>query len=185
MQDAIEEKYLESLVDEHTNLLTGDVPEILKYLFYNYGKVRSEEVAQKEAEVMSMTWQPTDPMVLLTRPLEHLQKLATQGNIPYTENQILQKGLSLVRATRDFEYAITQWEHKPQNERTWDTFKTHFHEAQHQLKQIRGPTMQQAGYHHANALAQQVQEQLQERDSHVMALLQNIPLLTPSSSSEE
>jgi len=129
-----------------------------------------------------MSWQPTDPMVLLTRPLEQLQKLATQANIPYTDNQILEKGLSLVRVTCDFEYALTQWENKPQNQKTWAHFKTHFHEAQLQLKQIRGPTMQQAGYHHANALAQRIQEQLQERDSHMMALLQNIPSLTTSSS---
>ena len=53
MQDAIEEKYIEALVNEYTNLLDGDVPTILQHLFYNYGKVRSEEVAQKEMEVMT------------------------------------------------------------------------------------------------------------------------------------
>ena len=51
IQDAIEEKYLESLVDEYTNLISGDIPIVLEYLFYNYSKVRSDEVAQKEAEV--------------------------------------------------------------------------------------------------------------------------------------
>ena len=72
IQDAVEDKYIESLVDEYTNLLIGDVPLILDYLFYNYGKVRSEEVTQKDNEVMTMTWQPTDPIVLLTRPIEQL-----------------------------------------------------------------------------------------------------------------
>ena len=70
IQDAVEDKYIESLVDEYTNLLTGDVPLILDYLFYNYGKVRSEEVTQKDNEVMTMTWQLTDLIVLLTRPIE-------------------------------------------------------------------------------------------------------------------
>ena len=42
--------------------------------------------------------------------------------------------------------------------------------------------MQQAGHHHANALAQQIQQQLQERDSHMLALLHNIPSVTPASS---
>jgi len=41
--------------------------------------------------------------------------------------------------------------------------------------------MQQVGYHHANSLAEQIQEQLQERDSQILAHLQNIPLLTSSS----
>ena len=44
IQDVIEDKYIESLVDQYTNLLIGDVPSILEYLSYNYGKVRSEEV---------------------------------------------------------------------------------------------------------------------------------------------
>ena len=102
---------------------------------------------------MTMSWQPTDPIMLLTRPIEQLQKLATQVGIPYTDSQILEKSLMMIRATRDFEYALTQQEDKPQQDKNWANFKTHFHEAQLQLKKIRGPTMQQAGYHHANVLA--------------------------------
>ena len=45
IQDAIEEKYLESLVDEYTNLISGDIPAVLEYLFRNYSKVRSDKVS--------------------------------------------------------------------------------------------------------------------------------------------
>ena len=38
----------------------------------DYRKVRSEEVTQKESEVMALIWQPTDPIVLIARPLENL-----------------------------------------------------------------------------------------------------------------
>ena len=41
--------------------------------------------------------------------------------------------------------------------------------------------MQQAAYHHANALVQKIQTQLQTRDSQMIALLQNIPSLTETS----
>ena len=57
----------------------------MQYLFYNYGKVRSEEVTQKDSEVMNMNWQPNDPIVLLTRPIENLQKLAQQAGVSYTD----------------------------------------------------------------------------------------------------
>lgn len=189
IQDAIEDKFIEPLVDPYTNLLTGDVPSILEYLNYNYGKVRSEEVTQKDNEVMTMSWQPTDPLVLLTRPIEQLQKLATTAGIPYTNSQILEKGLTLIRSTRDFEYALTQWEDKPQDDKTWANFKTHFHEAQLQLKKIRGPTMQQAGYQHANVLAQelsrQIQQQLAQRDEQLLSVIQSIPSLAETSSSSD
>ena len=189
IQDAIEDKFIEPLVDPYTNLLTGDVPSILEYLDYNYGKVRSEEVTQKDNEVMTMSWQPTDPLVLLTRPIEQLQKLAITAGIPYTNSQILEKGLTLIRSTRDFEYALTQWEDKPQDDKTWANFKTHFHEAQLQLKKIRGPTMQQAGYQHANVLAQelsrQIQQQLAQRDEQLLSVIQSIPSLAETSSSSD
>ena len=55
IQDAIEDKYTASLVDEYTNLFRDDVPTVMEYLFYNYGKVRYKEVSQKEAEVMSIS----------------------------------------------------------------------------------------------------------------------------------
>ena len=55
--------------------------------------------------------------------------------------------------TRDFKCALTQWEEKPQYQKIWANFKTHFYEAQLQLKQICRPIMHQAGCHHANVLA--------------------------------
>ena len=162
IQDAIEDKYTEALVDEFTNLFSDDVPTVLEYLFYNYGKVSMEEVMEKEREVMSMTWLPSDPIVLLTRPLEQLQKLATHAGIPYSSSQILEKALAIVRGTRDFEYALTLWEQKSAADKTWENFKTHFHEEQLNLKKIRGPTMNQAGYHYANALAEKISNELQQ-----------------------
>lgn len=105
-----------------------------QYLVYNYGKVSSEEVMEKEKEVMPMTWLLSDPIVLLTRLLEQLQKLAVHAGIPYSSNQILEKALAIVRGTRDFEYALTLWEQKPAAAKTWDNFKTHFHEEQLNLK---------------------------------------------------
>ena len=67
MQDAIEDKYIEPLVDEYSNLLQDNMPIITQYLNYNYEKVRSEEVMKKEAEVIAMTWKPSDPLAFLSR----------------------------------------------------------------------------------------------------------------------
>ena len=189
MQEALEEKFTAAIVDSYTNLISIDIPTALEYLFYNFGKVTSEEVNQKEAEIMAMTWLPSDPIIMLTKPIEELNKLARQAGIPYTPAQILEKALSTIRATRDFELALTNWESKPQVEKTWENLKTHFHEAQQNLKSMRGPSMQQAGYHHANALAQKISDdinyQLHERDTQMLAMLQAIPSLQSSSESDD
>ena len=117
MQEALEEKYTAAIVDSYTNLISIDIPAALDYLFYNFGKVTSEEVNQKEAEIMAMIWLPSDPIIMLTKPIEELNKLAKQAGIPYTPAQILEKALSVIRETRDFELALTNWEEKPQDQK--------------------------------------------------------------------
>ena len=116
---------------------------------------------------MSLSQQPSDLLVLLTRPLDQLKKLAVQANMPCTESQILEKDSQLIRNASDFEYALTQWEDKNPADKTWANFKTHFHDHQLKLKKVRGPTMQQAGYHDTNVLAsrisQDIDKKLQER----------------------
>ena len=93
-------------------------------------------------------------MVTLYRPVEQLKKLANSAGIPYSLEQQLEIGLTLIRNTRDFEKALGEWNGLPKTTKTWASFKTHSKTAQAELKEIRGPTMQQAGYHHANMLAQ-------------------------------
>ena len=48
----------------------GNISEVLEYLFYKYSKVYYEKVSQKEAEVISMIWQPKGSIILLIRLLE-------------------------------------------------------------------------------------------------------------------
>ena len=86
---------------------------------------------------MSVTWQPTEPLVLLTRPIESLQKMAMQAGIPFTDMQLLGKCLQLIRNTRDFETALTEWNARAYVDKTRKNFKLHFQNAQRVLKEFR------------------------------------------------
>ena len=103
IQDALEPKYLEALVDEDTQLITEDIPFVLEYLFDTYGKIPSEEVKDKESEVRNMIFHPSDPMVVLYNAVEKLEKMGESAGIPYTPQQILDLGLTVIKNTRDFE----------------------------------------------------------------------------------
>ena len=129
IQDAIKDKYLETLVDEDTQLIQDDIPAVLQYLFDTYGKIPSKEVKQKEIEIRSMSYNPADPMILLYNPLEKLKKMAEAANIAYTEAQILDMGLTVIRNTRDFEKALGDWDSLAARNKTWDCFKQHFKDA--------------------------------------------------------
>ena len=173
VQDAIEDKYLETLVNEDTQLIQEDIPTVLAYLFDLYGKVPSEEVKQKETKIRSMSFHPADPLILLHNPIEKLKKMAEAAEIPYTTDQLLDIGLTVIRNTRDFERSLGDWELLPPIRKTWATFKDHFKEAQKQLRAIRGPTMQQAGYHHTNHLASQLRDNILKRDTELLTVIQS------------
>ena len=70
--------------------------------------MQSKEVKQKEAEVLSLSFNPTDPMVILYCLIEQVQKLATAAGNPYSEAQHLKIGLTFSRGTRDFEKTLRE-----------------------------------------------------------------------------
>lgn len=53
------------MVDEDTGLIKDDIPTVLDYLFATYGKVTAEEVKDKESEVLSILFNPADPLVTI------------------------------------------------------------------------------------------------------------------------
>ena len=184
IQDAIEDKYLETLVNEDTQLIQADIPTVLAYLFETYGTVPSAEVKEKENEIRSMTFHPADPMILLYNPIKKLAKMAVAAGIQYTQDQVLDMGLTVIKNTRDFERALGDWEAKPAADKNWINFKLHFNEAQKQLKAIRGPTMQQAGYHQLNMLAHQFRSELEERDNDLLTVLKSMDTATTAPSQQ-
>ena len=52
--------------------------------------------------------------------------------------------------------------------------KSHFCDAQKELKEIRGPTMQQAGFHHANMFASQLRVYLRNQQAEMLAMVQTL-----------
>ena len=110
IQDAIEHKFLAPLVDEDTGLIHEDIPTVLDYLNTNYGKVQTEEVKEQEQDIRTMNFHPADPLILLYGPIKKLRALATAAGIKYSEEQLLDIGLTVIRNTRDFERALLQWQ---------------------------------------------------------------------------
>ena len=173
-QNALEFKYIEPLLNNDTGLIEDYLPTVLQYLDQSYGKVQSEEVKQKEAEVLSLSFNPADSMVALYRPIDQLQKLATAARIPYSEAQKLEIGLTLIRSTQDFEKALGEWTSRSVTTKTWETFKAHFKDTQAELQEIHGSTMKQVGYHHANILRGHLCADLQLQGTEMLELVQSM-----------
>ena len=175
LQGSFQPHFFEMFVDDDTALLTSDIPTILTHLFSRYGQVSGTDVQDCLNEVLKTPFTPADPLVTLWNPIQKLNKLATQARIPYSEQQLIEFALQMIRGTHDFENALGKWEEKPITEKTWQNLKLHFSQAQNELKKIRGPTMVQAGFHQINMIASEIRgefSQTREELANMTAILQ-------------
>jgi hypothetical protein len=167
----IEPVYLRTLRNSDTNSITRDIPSILGYLFQRYGKVNPDRLNDKEMEVRAFVYNLQDPLVTLFDQVEDLKKLGDAAQMPYTQQQIINFGVQLIRNTQDFQDGLKEWYGKPTLEKTWTRFKSHFEDEYDKLKLVRGATMQHAGFHQANFLASQMREEVQSVQNNVLQLL--------------
>ena len=162
LQGSFQPQYFEAFVDDDTALLSSDIPIILDHLYNRYGQVTGTDVQDYLNEVLKTPFTPAEPLVTIWNPIQKLKKLAIQAKIPYSDNQLIEFALQMIRATHDFEMALGKWEKKPIPDKTWVNLKLHFSEAQEELKRIRGPTMAQAGFHQINSIATEIRDEFSQ-----------------------
>ena len=66
---------------------------------------------------------------------------------------------------------------KNAGDKIWDKFKSHFRAAQVEDKEFCVPMMQQAGYHYANMLAQQLHNDITNQQAEMLAIVQSLILV--------
>ena len=174
VQNAIDEEWLDSLINEDTQLIEEDIVDVLQYLDENYGEVPSEELKEMENATIATAYNPADSMLMVFQPIERLRKFAIQAKRPYTEPQLLDFALTIIRNTRDFEKAQEEWGELKEDQKTWKKFKEHFRGWRKKLRSIRGPSMQQAGLLHANMLAEQVKQAMESQRNDVANMMREV-----------
>ena len=167
----IEPVYLRTLRNSDTNSITRELPSILGYLFHRYGRVNPDRLNDKEMEVRAFVYNLQDPLVSLFDQVEDLKKLGDAAQMPYTQQQIINFGIQLIRNTQDFQDGLKAWYSKPTLDKTWPNFKTHFEDEYDKMKLVRGTTMHQAGFHQANFIASQVMEEVHNVQNNVLQLI--------------
>ena len=90
----------------------------MEHLFTHYRQIRGEEVTAMEATVLRTSFTPSDPLVTIWNPNERLKKIAIKAKRPYTDVQLIDIALQLIRYTRDFEKALAKWDKKPAADKT-------------------------------------------------------------------
>lgn len=145
---SIEPLYLRAQRAAHIGFNNTTLQDLLQNLFTAYGGVKPKDLANNNTK-MNAPWDAALPFETVIEQIEDAIEYADAGNQPYTAVQILNTAYNLVFNTGLFFDDIKAWNRRPDAEKTWDNFKTHFLEA-YQMNQEQQNTMQ-AGFHAANA----------------------------------
>ena len=182
--------YTKSFRNQHSNSITTPISDVLTTLIRTYGKVSDEELQQETAALRSKIFDISEPLVAMYDEIEELKALSIAAESEYTEPQLVNLGVQLIKNMNDYERGLETWLSQPAAARTWLAFKTHFTEAQEQLRRIRGPTMRNAAFTNtANSIITSVREELNGEREKVFQRIDAteasiINALTASSGSE-
>ena len=151
----VEDIYVRALRDRHVGYMNQSIHNLLTHLFENYGNITQLELEDNDTKMRAL-WDPNSPFDCLVQQLEDGQDYADDAGQPYTANQLLRILYTLVFKTGLYFEDCKAWNAKPNNDKTWTTFKTHFHHAQRLLRD-QLCTTKQAGFtsnvaihHHPN-----------------------------------
>jgi hypothetical protein len=163
---AVEAPYLIALRERTSNSLRGTVNAILDHLQTVYGRVSPQMLEDRDQELRNMTYNTKYPIDIVFNAVEDFVDFADLGQQPLTTRQTIAKAYVILNKTRRFKTDITDWNRKPEIDKTWTNFKTHFRRAHQEFRETTDITLEASELQRNNAhLVQQVVEGLQ----HVMA----------------
>jgi hypothetical protein len=160
---AIEAPYLASIRDRTSNSLQGTVYQILDHLQTVHGRVSPQMLEDREQELRIMTYNTQFPIDIVFNAVEDYVDFADLGHQPLTERQIIAKAYVILNKTRRFKTDITAWNRRPDIEKTWINFKTHFRQAHQEFRETTDVTLEESDLQRNNAhLVQQVVDGMQQ-----------------------
>ena len=131
---ALDAKYIKALRDPITNKISRTIPEIFKNLFDAYGHVTPSELYELKQKVENMKFAPQEPVDTLVTEIEDLADIAEIAGSPITDRQRVDIGYIVLQRCRQYKTGLKERNERPQADRTWNNFKTHFRDIQIALR---------------------------------------------------
>jgi hypothetical protein len=149
--------YLEVLNDDMVGFANITARGMLDHLFMYYGNITTVDL-ENNFERMRRAWNPHQPVESLFKQIQDCADYSEAGGVLIGHPQQINVGYAKIFATGHFMSACRWWNEKPNVEKTWAQFKTHFAARHRQHKQMQGESADTSGYHAANAAVGQTEE---------------------------
>jgi len=168
--EAVDSVYLEEKRDRYTGFLAVTARDIMNHLLQRYGKITASDLMANKRK-MDEPFDPSVPIDVYFKRIDECVQYATDAETAYTSEQILQTAYYAISSSNLYLDACKEWRRKPQGEKTWGNFKTHFAIEYHELKEQEKTTTMGQGYHNANLVQQDHNE-----DALLLESLQHLAL---------
>lgn len=121
--------------------------------------MQSDIPKTEERAIEDMSFTVADPLTKtkIYIRIKDLSELAVTANSPYSQQQLIDVALGVIKKTNDYVKGLSDWFALPAGQ-TWLNFKTHFQTAKRNLRKVRGATMRDTSFHAANKLSEDLQD---------------------------
>jgi len=142
---AVPRKYIKALYNRTTGFMGISARQMLNHLRTNYGTISTSQYKTND-DRFRQAYDPNEPIEDLFERIDDAIEFAAQGDIPYTDPQIVKNSYNILFASGLFTDACREWKRKPAADQTYDNLQQHFTEAEAELRE----SQMTAGNHGAN-----------------------------------
>ena len=152
---SIDPIYLRALLNRTTGQYSNDIRSVFKHLFTTYGKITPQQVKAKEAAVLGMHYDISQPVDVVFNAIDDLADLAEHALSPMSPQQMIDLAYVIFARQPILQQDLRLWTRRPAPERIWNNMLEHFRDAQSDLSSLptTGDMFQAPNNHQANAVA--------------------------------
>ena len=121
---------------------------------------------------------PAQPIDVIFNSIDDLVEYARAAEAELTQSQTINLALVILNRQRIFKDDIQEWKRTNHSYKTWYNFKHDFRKARLELRET-GGTIDELGFHNANAIVKQMMARLQvDKDERTSTATQHATTLT-------
>jgi hypothetical protein len=164
VDQAIKKLIIESFDDAYLNALSDEIVgpanctsfQLLTHLLTYYAMIAPNELTQNY-ERLNTPYDPNLPIEMLFQQIQDARAFAVAGGQPYGAAVIVNVAYTLVFNTALYPDACRAWQSRAIAGKTWAQFKIDFATAHREFR-LTNQTAQQSGFHSANMMIEQGQD---------------------------
>eukprot|EP00957_Ditylum_brightwellii_P163033 12414736-Ditylum_brightwellii.AAC.1 len=153
VQEAVDDVYTHQLRHKYSVYLSITTRDVLDHLMDRYGQIKPADLVANGVSYNKLM-DISLPIDAYFARIDDCIQYASNGNTPYTAEQILTTTLHAMQRTGWFKERIRAWKAKNAVDKTWENFKKHFATEYDEIKEEQEVTVQAAGYTQANNVIQ-------------------------------